>query len=111
IKFTAVTLFAGLASAQQAVALFNALESAVNDQVFIDRLTVVDCVAKEWVTGDWFLCSSAAWALQINDDQGISIKINHIPAFKTYCGDGMIPFTGAIPVYQIQDGNITVTLK
>ncbi|EMD68760.1 hypothetical protein GGP41_008759 [Bipolaris sorokiniana] len=100
---------------RQVITLFNALYSVINDQalyqISIDQPTVVSCAAKEWAIGDWFPCSDASWSLQINDKQGVSIKINHIVDGVTYCGDATIQFTGAIPVYQIQDGNITVTLE
>ncbi|KAJ5031170.1 hypothetical protein J3E73DRAFT_364234 [Bipolaris maydis] len=90
MKFAAVTFFAGLASAQQVITLSNALYSVVNDQasyqISIDQPT-------------------------INDEQGTSISIYRTVNDKSYYADNEIPFTGAIPVYQIQDGNVTVTLE
>ncbi|EMD96971.1 hypothetical protein COCC4DRAFT_62469 [Bipolaris maydis ATCC 48331] len=100
MKFAAVTFFAGLASAQQVITLSNALYSVVNDQASY-QITV----------GDWFPCSDLFWALQINDEQGTSISIYRTVNDKSYYADNEIPFTGAIPVYQIQDGNVTVTLE
>ncbi|XP_014555509.1 hypothetical protein COCVIDRAFT_102140 [Bipolaris victoriae FI3] len=115
MKFTAVALFAGLASAQQVVTLFDAVYSVVEDarsyQIDIDLPTVVNCAAEEWAIGDRFTCSDASWALQINDEYGVSIRIDHIVDGVTYCADAAIEFTGAIPVYQIQASNITVTLE
>lgn len=82
MKFTAVALFAGLASAQQVVTLFDAVYSVVEDarsyQIDIDLPTIVNCAAEEWAIGDRFTCSDASWALQINDEYGVSIRIDHI---------------------------------